>query len=559
MENRKYIDFLEDEVTRCYERELYREDIATELLWPEIVYSEIDKRFLPGFISLDLDFRWDTRKLREREKHAERYWNFLQYPLKQLKGYKPKTPERKDDIEQIGIEARKLILDRNILKDELSLLLSHESVHFSDASLKIYSEIEGKRIKVFDDLIPKKPFEIKIKVYQILAPWIEVEPWGFVPFLEYTIQISEYLIDELWDREFLIWRSLPNRLLPQRKIKKIRSGEELSYVTSHYLKRPIFLKFPRDQENYESLCKDLKGYIVKRDDESFTVELEEEGFDRIKTLPYDFESYLLKDKDQKLPLRISLRIKDVNDLVYIVKELNGVDFIRNVHKIGKNYPDVLCIDIDRPYKVSWPKIREISDAIDSFLEKYDIPYRNKYSAGQKGGIHKEIFHDFDYIPSDFVPLRGFHFEELEEERRYFEFAKDVAQYIIVGAHVESGGKLLNISLSSHKRVVKRLDKPLLDLSIMHRHGGYRTILSTSPLSGLASIPFKEIPQTLEKAKEQANPARVLKELPYIWPGKVEKSIMLDFLSDFLSKYWKAFMWYVRFSDRDDFFERKWKV
>ncbi|MEM5882831.1 MAG: hypothetical protein QXQ77_01145 [Candidatus Aenigmatarchaeota archaeon] len=200
-------------------------------------------------------------------------------------------------------------------------------------------------------------------------------------------------------------------------------------------------------------------------------------------------------------------LKSVKDLLFFVN-IHYIDVIPCVHRIGKERPDWLVVDIDPGPKVSWEKTKEVAEITYKIFEKLNLNPAIKFS-GSRGFQIWSLIKDFE-IPDFYQPLtlRG----KTKRERNYFTLFSDFVRVI----QREVDKEIPGITTSETLLKEEREDKILLDPASMKPLGLVRAPYSVHSKSGLVSLPLSikeikdfeppdaSIEKTLERYEKKGN-------------------------------------------------------
>jgi bifunctional non-homologous end joining protein LigD len=153
-----------------------------------------------------------------------------------------------------------------------------------------------------------------------------------------------------------------------------------------------------------------------------------------------------------------------------------------VHRIGKEKPDWLVVDIDPGPKVNFNQTKEIAEVTYKIFEKFDLNPALKYS-GSRGFQVWSSIKDFA-LPKEYVPLtlRG----ESKREKNYFSLFADFVR--IIQRQVDK--EIPKITTSEVLGKEEREDKILLDSASMKPMGLVRSPYSVHSKTGLVSLPLQ---------------------------------------------------------------------
>jgi len=206
-------------------------------------------------------------------------------------------------------------------------------------------------------------------------------------------------------------------------------------------------------------------------------------------------------------------LKSVKDLLFFVN-IHCIDVIPCVHRINKEKPDWLVVDIDPGPKVSWQETKEVAGITYKIFEKLGLKPAMKFS-GSRGFQIWSLIEDFE-MPESYQPLKlkG----ESKREKNYFSLFADFVR--IIQKEVDKEVPKMTTSETLAKK--EREDKILLDPSSMKPLGLVRSPYGVHSKTGLVSLPIKikeleefepedaKIEKVLERYKKNGNEF-VLKE------------------------------------------------
>jgi DNA primase len=180
-------------------------------------------------------------------------------------------------------------------------------------------------------------------------------------------------------------------------------------------------------------------------------------------------------------------LKTPKDLLFFVN-IHYIDVIPCVHRIGKEKPDWLVVDIDAGPKVSWEDTKQVAEITYKIFERFDLNPALKFS-GSRGFQVWSWIKDFD-LPKEYVPLtlRG----ETKREKNYFSLFADFVRVI----QKEVDKEIPGLTTSDVGLKKTREDKVLLDPSIMKPMGLTRSPYGVHSKTGLVSLPLQ--PKELKK-------------------------------------------------------------
>ena len=210
-------------------------------------------------------------------------------------------------------------------------------------------------------------------------------------------------------------------------------------------------------------------------------------------------------------------LRSLKDLMFYI-DVHYIDVIPCVHRIGKNKPDWLVMDLDAGPKVSWKDIVRVTKATYQVMEKLGLNPVIKFS-GSKGF---QIWSLLDcpmpgwYQP---VPLPG----ETKRERNFFTLYSDLIRTIQKLVDKKIPGLTISVPVGK----AQRQDKILLDWASMKPLGLVRVPFGMHSKTGLISLPVS-VSELDRFRPEQATPERAVKEykkrkiLFVLRPGTPEK-------------------------------------
>ncbi|MCS7106186.1 MAG: hypothetical protein NZ942_02640 [Candidatus Aenigmarchaeota archaeon] len=205
------------------------------------------------------------------------------------------------------------------------------------------------------------------------------------------------------------------------------------------------------------------------------------------------------------------------DLLFFIN-IHYIDVIPCVHRIGKERPDWLVVDIDPGPKVSWEKTKEVAEITYKIFERLKLNPAIKFS-GSRGFQVWSLIKEFE-IPEDYQPLvlRG----GSKRERNYFTLFSDFVRVI----QKEVDKEIPGITTSETLLKEEREDKVLLDSASMKPLGLVRAPYSVHSKTGLVSLPLslKEVKdfepseasteKTLERYEKKGNEFILKEAEPY---------------------------------------------
>ena len=180
-------------------------------------------------------------------------------------------------------------------------------------------------------------------------------------------------------------------------------------------------------------------------------------------------------------------------------DVHGIDFIPYIHRVGSDRPDWLVIDFDAGKQVPMEKTKKVVQEAHKVLLSYGVKPAIKYS-GSRGFQVWARFGQHE-LPKDYQPKQ---LRTERRERNMFNFYADIVRFI-ESRVVE---KLPGLTTAETAKKEKRVDKVLLDASIIKPMGDVRAPYSMHYKTGLISMPLE--PKELGRFEpEQADPELVV--------------------------------------------------
>jgi DNA primase len=173
-------------------------------------------------------------------------------------------------------------------------------------------------------------------------------------------------------------------------------------------------------------------------------------------------------------------LNSVKDLLFFVN-IHYIDVIPCVHRIGKDRPDWLVVDIDPGPKVDFERTKQIAEITYRIFDGLKLNPVMKFS-GSRGFQVWSSIKDFR-IPEEYQPLtlRG----GSKRERNYFSLFADFVRIIQKEVDKEVPGLTTSETLGKKERE----DKILLDSASMKPMGLVRAPYSVHSKTGLVSLPL----------------------------------------------------------------------
>lgn len=193
-----------------------------------------------------------------------------------------------------------------------------------------------------------------------------------------------------------------------------------------------------------------------------------------------------------------ITIRSTNDIQRWL-DVHGIDFIPYFHRVGKDRPDWLVIDFDAGKRVPMDRTKEVVKAGYEALESYSVKPAMKFSGSRGFQLWAQLKpHE---LPRDYRPL------ELKTERRgrnLFTFYSDIVRFV----EAQVAEKLPGLTTSEVAHKEARVDKVLLDSSIIKPMGDIRAPYSMHFKTGLISMPI-ELKELGRFKLEDADPDAVV--------------------------------------------------
>ena len=173
-------------------------------------------------------------------------------------------------------------------------------------------------------------------------------------------------------------------------------------------------------------------------------------------------------------------LKTPKDLLFFIN-IHYIDVIPCVHRIGKERPDWLVVDIDPGPKVDFEQTKEVTGITYKIFERLNLNPTLKFS-GSRGFQIWSLIKDFE-MPEEYQPLvlRG----ESKRERNYFSLFADFVRLI----QKEVDKEIPNLTTSEALGKEEREDMILLDSASMKPMGLVRAPYSVHSKTGLVSLPL----------------------------------------------------------------------
>jgi DNA primase len=180
-------------------------------------------------------------------------------------------------------------------------------------------------------------------------------------------------------------------------------------------------------------------------------------------------------------------------------DVHGIDFIPYIHRIDSDLPDWLVIDFDAGKQVPMEKTKQVVRAAHEALVGYDVAPAIKFS-GSRGFQIWAQFKPHE-LPRDYQPRQ---LRTERRERNLFNFYADIVRFI----ESRVAEKLPGLTTAETAKKEARVDKVLLDASIIKPMGDVRAPYSMHYKTGLISMPL-ESKELGRFEPEQADPELVV--------------------------------------------------
>ena len=181
-------------------------------------------------------------------------------------------------------------------------------------------------------------------------------------------------------------------------------------------------------------------------------------------------------------------------------DVHGIDFIPYIHRINSDLPDWLVIDFDAGKQVPMEKTKQVVRAAHGILSSYGAEPAIKFS-GSRGFQIWAQFKPHE-LPKDYQPKQ---LQTERRERNMFNFYADIVRFI----ESRVAEKLPGLTTAETAKKEERVDKVLLDASIIKPMGDVRAPYSMHYKTGLISMPL-ELKELERFEPEQADPELVVK-------------------------------------------------
>ena len=179
-------------------------------------------------------------------------------------------------------------------------------------------------------------------------------------------------------------------------------------------------------------------------------------------------------------------------------DVHGIDFIPYIHRVGSDRPDWLVIDFDAGKKVPMEKTKQVVRAAHGVLVGYGVEPVIKFS-GSRGFQIWAQFKPHE-LPRDYQPKQ---LRTERRERNLFSFYADMVRFV----ESRVAERLPGLTTAETAKKEARVDKVLLDASIIKPMGDVRAPYSMHYKTGLVSMPL-ELKELGRFEPEQADPEPV---------------------------------------------------
>jgi len=180
-------------------------------------------------------------------------------------------------------------------------------------------------------------------------------------------------------------------------------------------------------------------------------------------------------------------------------DVHGIDFIPYIHRVGSDRPDWLVIDFDAGKQVPMEKTKHVVLTAHEVLVGYGVNPAIKFS-GSRGFQIWAQFKPHD-LPRDYQPRQ---LKTGRRKRNLFNFYADIVRFI----ESRVAEKLPGLTTAETAKKEARVDKVLLDASIIKPMGDVRAPYSMHYKTGLISMPLE--PKELGRFEpEHADPELVV--------------------------------------------------
>jgi len=192
-----------------------------------------------------------------------------------------------------------------------------------------------------------------------------------------------------------------------------------------------------------------------------------------------------------------ITIKSAHDIEKWL-DVHGIDFIPYIHRVGSDRPDWLVIDFDAGKEVKIDDTKKVVRNAYEVLSGYGVEPALKFS-GSRGF---QIWAQFKQkeLPEDYKPKQ---LRSERRERNAFNFYADIVRFV----ESRVAEKLHGLTTSETAKKEARVDKVLLDASIIKPMGDVRAPYSMHYKTGLISMPLT-LNELVKFEPDQADPELV---------------------------------------------------
>ena len=180
-------------------------------------------------------------------------------------------------------------------------------------------------------------------------------------------------------------------------------------------------------------------------------------------------------------------------------DVHGIDFIPYIHRVGSDRPDWLVIDFDAGREVELDQTKKVVQEAHRMLTAYEVEPTIKFS-GSRGFQIWAQFKPHE-LPREYRPKE---LRTEKRERNLFNFYADIVRFV----EARVAERLPKLTTSETARKEARVDKVLLDASIIKPMGDVRAPYSMHFKTGLISMPL-ELKELGRFEPEQADPELVV--------------------------------------------------
>lgn len=181
-------------------------------------------------------------------------------------------------------------------------------------------------------------------------------------------------------------------------------------------------------------------------------------------------------------------------------DVHGIDFIPYIHSVGSDRPDWLVIDFDAGKEVEFRRAKDVVREAHAVLSNYGIEPTIKFS-GSRGFQIWAQFKSHE-LPREYQPKQ---LRTERRERNFFSFYADIVRFV----ESKVAERLPGLTTTETAKKEERVDKVLLDASIIKPMGDVRAPYSMHYKTGLVSMPL-ELKELKDFGPDQADPELVAK-------------------------------------------------